>query len=168
MMKYVFLFLILFGAGFMFYKGLKTDPSVIPSNLISKKVPSFKLNKVSDYPLLDFSDLGNDGQFKIVNFFASWCPPCKVEHPQLMTLSNSFKIFGIAKKDDEQDIEKWLKKDGNPFTKLGVDKDGLSSIQWGVYGLPETFFIDKNGNIIHKQVGPIMKKDLERIKNFLK
>ena len=85
-----------------------------------------------------------------------------------MTLSNSFKIFGIAKKDDEQDIEKWLKKDGNPFTKLGVDKDGLSSIQWGVYGLPETFFIDKNGNIIHKQVGPIMKKDLERIKNFLK
>ena len=167
-MKYGFLFLILIGVSFMFYEALKTDPSVVPSNLISKEVPSFKLTKVSDYPLVDSNDLENNGQFKIVNFFASWCPPCKVEHPQLMTLSNSFNIFGIAKKDNEQNIEKWLKKDGNPFTKLGIDKDGLSSIQWGVYGLPETFLIDKNGNIIHKHVGPIMKKDLEKIESFLK
>ena len=167
-MKYAFLFFILLSLGFLFYEGLKTDPSIVPSNLLSKKIPSFKVNKISNYPLLDFSDLGKDGHFKIVNFFASWCPPCKVEHPQLMTLSKKFKIFGIAKKDDEQDIENWLMKDGNPFTKLGIDKDGTSSIHWGVYGLPETFLIDKNGNIIHKHVGPIMKKDLEKIESFLK
>ena len=167
-MKYILLSIFLLGTGFLFYEGLKTDPSLVPSNLISKKVPIFQLQKLNNYKLLTPSDLQNKEQFKIVNFFASWCPPCKIEHPQLMELANNYKIYGIAKKDNGENVNKWLKTNGNPFTKIGLDKDGISSIEWGVYGLPETFLIDKKGNIIYRHVGPIMSTDLEKIRDILK
>ena len=153
--------------GFMFYKGLKIDPSVVPSNLIDEQTPHFQLKKVGNYPLFNPNDLIKQ-EVKIVNFFATWCGPCKVEHPQLMELSNSFRIYGIAKKDNPKEINKWLKSYGNPFDKIGLDSDGISSIEWGVYGLPETFIINKDNKIIYKHVGPIMKNDLEKINTFLK
>ena len=167
-MKYILLLIFLLSTGFLFYEGLKTDPSLVPSNLISKKVPIFELKKLNNHELLTPSDLQNQKQLKIVNFFASWCPPCKVEHPQLMELANNYKIYGIAKKDNEENVNKWLKTNGNPFTKIGLDDDGISSIEWGVYGLPETFLIDKKGSIIYRHVGPIMSKDLEKFRNILK
>jgi DsbE subfamily thiol:disulfide oxidoreductase len=151
-MKYILLSIFLLSTGFLFYEGLKTDPSLVPSNLISKKVPVFELQKLNNYKLLTPRDLQNKEQLKIVNFFASWCPPCKVEHPQLMELANNYKIYGIAKKDNGENVIKWLKVNGNPFTKIGLDKDGISSIEWGVYGLPETFLIDTEGNIIYRHV----------------
>ena len=104
-MKYLFLLIIMSSIGFMFYKGLKIDPSVVPSNLIDKQTPNFQLKKVGKYPLFDPNDLTKQ-EIKIVNFFATWCGPCKVEHPQLMELSNSFRIYGIAKKDNSKDIIK--------------------------------------------------------------
>ena len=104
----------------------------------------------------------------IVDFWAPWCGPCKIEHPQLMKLSNSFRIYGIAKKDNPKNIIKWLKSYGNPFDKIGLDNDGISSIEWGVYGLPETFLINKDNKILYKHIGPIMKNDLEKINAILK
>ncbi len=166
-MKYFFLFIFMSSIGFLFYKGLKIDPSVVPSNLIDEQTPSFQLKKVGKYPLFDSIDLKKQ-EIKIVNFFATWCGPCKVEHPQLMKLSSSYKIYGIAKKDNPKDIIKWLKNYGNPFDKIGLDNDGISSIEWGVYGLPETFIINKDNKIVYKHIGPIMKNDLEKINAILK
>ena len=153
--------------GFLFYKGLKIDPSVVPSNLIDEKTPNFQLEKVGKYPLFDPNDLTKQ-EIKIVNFFATWCGPCKVEHPQLMVLSSSFRLYGIAKKDNPKDIIKWLKNYGNPFDKIGLDNDGISSIEWGVYGLPETFIVNRDNKIIYKHIGPIMENDLEKINTILK
>ena len=153
---------------FDFSEGLKKDPSIIPSNLIAEKVPNLSLLPIKQYPLFLRKNLVEDNKtVKIVNFFASWCPPCKVEHPQLLNLSKNNKIFGIAKKDSENQVDKWLKKSGNPFEKLGLDNSGLTSIEWGVYGLPETFIIDKNATIRHKHIGPIQEKDLYKIKKII-
>ena len=166
-MKYFFLLIIMSSLGFMFYKGLKIDPSIVPSNLIDEQTPNFQLKKVGNYPLFDSKDLLKK-EIKIVNFFATWCGPCKIEHPQLMELSSSFRIYGIAKKDNPKNIINWLKSYGNPFDKIGLDNDGISSIEWGVYGLPETFLINKDNKILYKHIGPIMKNDLEKINAFLK
>ena len=166
-MKYFFLLIIMSSFGFMFYKGLKIDPSIVPSNLIDEETPNFQLKKVGNYPLFNSKDLMKK-EIKIVNFFATWCGPCKIEHPQLMDLSCSFRIYGIAKKDNPKNIINWLKSYGNPFDKIGLDNDGISSIEWGVYGLPETFLINKDNKILYKHIGPIMKNDLEKINAFLK
>ena len=166
-MKYFFLLIFMSGIGFIFYKGLKIDPSVVPSNLIDAQTPNFQLKKVGKYPLFNPNDLMKS-EIKIINFFATWCGPCKVEHPQLMELSSSFRVYGIAKKDNPKDITKWLKNYGNPFDKIGLDSEGISSIEWGVYGLPETFIINKDNKILYKHIGPIMKNDLEKINTILK
>ena len=166
-MKYLFLAISLSFLSFFFYKGLEKDPSIIPSNLIEKEIPDFKLNNTEFYPSFEKSDLLEIKEIKIINFFASWCPPCKIEHPNLIKLSEKFKIYGIAKKDNDREIYKWLKKSGNPFKAIGLDNDGSASINWGVYGLPETFFINSDGKILYKHVGPITKKDVDKISKIL-
>ncbi len=167
-MKYWFLFLFIFIL-FVLIQGLSKDPTIIPSNLLSQKAPNFQLKKVHEYPLLENTDLKNtNGKPIILNFFASWCPPCKLEHPFLMELSYKYKIFGIAKKDNQEAIDMWFKKSGNPFQKIGLDSDGLVSIDWGVYGLPETFLLDAKGVIKYKHVGPITKNEKNNILKILK
>ena len=166
-MKYAVLAGSLLILAFFFYKGLKKDPKIIPSNLLEKQVPNFNLKKTNLFPFFDKSNLLENKEFKIVNFFASWCPPCKVEHPNLMKLSKKFKIYGIAKKDNDVKINDWLNKAGNPFEAIGLDDDGSAGINWGVYGLPETFVINNNGIIIYKHVGPITAHDLEKISQIL-
>tara|TARA_B100001057_G_scaffold392750_1_gene401472 strand:+ start:453 stop:905 length:453 start_codon:yes stop_codon:yes gene_type:complete len=146
--------------------GLNKDPSLIPSNLIEKEVPKFTLKKSDLFKPFARKDLLKDNK-KIVNFFASWCPPCKVEHPNLLKLSKEVKIYGIAKKDNDEEIQKWFRKSGNPFEKIGLDLDGTAAINWGVYGLPESFLIDEKGFIIYKHVGPIMEKDVLKINKIL-
>tara|TARA_B100000925_G_scaffold184622_1_gene139477 strand:+ start:128 stop:574 length:447 start_codon:yes stop_codon:yes gene_type:complete len=145
---------------------LTKDPSIIPSNLIEKEVPKFTLEKFDLFKTFAREDLLKDDK-KIVNFFASWCPPCKVEHPNLLKLSEKVKIYGIAKKDNDKEIQKWFKKSGNPFEKIGLDLDGSVGINWGVYGLPESFLIDEKGFIIYKHIGPIMEEDLLKINEIL-
>ena len=166
-MKYIFLGLSLLLFTFFFYKGLKKDPSIIPSNLIEKDIPDFQLKKTNSFPFFEKSDLLKNKELKIINFFASWCPPCKIEHPNLIKLSKKFKIYGIAKKDNESKIYKWLKDSGNPFEGIGLDNDGTTSINWGVYGLPETFFVSGKGKIIYKHVGPITDNDFKKISKIL-
>tara|TARA_Y100000589_G_scaffold244987_1_gene232675 strand:- start:1921 stop:2430 length:510 start_codon:yes stop_codon:yes gene_type:complete len=166
-MKYVILIICLFGISFVFIQGLKKDPTIIPSNLISRKFPEFQLKPLKNYDVLSQKDLQKK-EIKIVNFFASWCPPCKVEHPQLIELSKSFNLYGIAKKDKPQQLLTWLEELGNPFKKVGLDNEGMVSIEWGVYGLPETFIVDDSGVIIYKHIGPVMKKDVIEIKSLIK
>ena len=165
-MKYLILIIFLSLFSVTFYMGLNKDPSLIPSNLIEKEVPKFTLKKSDLFKSFEREDLLKDNK-KIVNFFASWCPPCKVEHPNLLKLSKKVKIYGIAKKDDDKEIHKWLKKSGNPFEKIGLDLDGTAAINWGVYGLPESFLIDEKGLIVYKHVGPIMEKDILKINKIL-
>ena len=91
----------------------------------------------------------------ILNFFASWCLPCKIEAPLLNKISSNIPIVGIAYKDKKEDMIKFLKNYGNPFNEIGVDELGSIAIEWGGYGVPETFLIDENGKIIYKYAGPI-------------
>ena len=161
-MKFFFTLIFLLFT-FILYEGLKKDPRNIPSNLISKEIPEFSIKTFSNSYLSDF-ELKNDN-VAIINFFASWCPPCRVEHDQLLKLSGEIPIYGIAKKNKKQDLSKWLKELGNPYKKIGMDETGLLSIEWGVYGIPETFIVD-NGLVKYRHVGPIMLRDLETIKKI--
>ncbi len=165
-MKYILLTIFLLSSSYLFFKGLQNDPTYIPSNLIYKEAPHFNLETMDNNKLFSSKDLESN-EIKILNFFASWCPPCKIEHPQLTKLSEKYKVYGIAKKDEKKKLIKWLDDLGNPFQNIGLDNDGMTSINWGVYGLPETFFINKEGMIIYKHIGPIMKKDLEYIHKLI-
>jgi len=164
-MKYIILIVLLLSTFFLFYEGLKNDPRIIPSNLISKEIPRFRLNSFDNKSFED-NDLRTK-DLKLVNFFASWCPPCKLEHSNLIELSENLKIYGIAKKDTIKNINTWFSNMGNPYTKIGFDHDGMVSINWGVYGLPETFIINADQKIIYRHVGAITKKDMKKIKLFL-
>ncbi len=165
-MKYLLLIFFLLSTFLLFSEGLKKDPKTIPSNLISKNIPSFSLKGLNNNSFSD-KDLRNS-ELKLVNFFASWCPPCKVEHKNLVTLSKKIKIYGIAKKDKEDDVKIWFLDNGNPYQSVGLDFNGLASIEWGVYGLPETFLINKKNKIIHRHVGPITKNNLIQINEIIK
>ncbi|MFL2660901.1 MAG: DsbE family thiol:disulfide interchange protein [Alphaproteobacteria bacterium] len=163
-MRYSFLIIVVF-TFYIFYEALKKNPREIPSNLISKEIPFFTLSGLGGSEITEKELKNND--VNIVNFFASWCPPCRFEHPQLSILSKQIPIIGIAKKNDIDDLVPWLEELGNPYKKIGIDREGLISIDWGVYGLPETFIIDNNGVIKYKHVGPIMKDDLKKIKSII-
>ena len=158
MIKYIFLFVFLFCI-YIFYEGLKKDPREIPSSLISQETPPIS---IIGYEGIKFTQADlKKGEIKILNFFASWCPPCKIEHKQILELSRKYAVYGIAKKNKLEDLNIWLNELGNPYKKIGMDYDGLVSIDWGVYGLPETFIIDKDGIIKYRHLGPIMQRDIE-------
>ena len=125
----------------------------IQSPLIGKNIPNIKIIKFNENQKLSFSKYKNK-RF-ILNFFASWCLPCKIEAPLLNKISLKIPIIGIAYKDKKEDMIKFLKNYGNPFDEIGVDELGSIAIEWGVYGVPETFLIDENGKIIYKYAGPI-------------
>ena len=154
---------------YIFFSGLYKDPKKIPSNLINQEIPFFASYSIPSKKQFDRITLLEDNKVKIVNFFASWCPPCKVEHPQLQKLSNNKEllVLGINKKDKPNDLIKFLTKFGDPFNSIIADPDGVVSIHWGVYGLPETFIVDKKGQIRHKHLGPIMKRDLKKIEEII-
>ena len=125
----------------------------IQSPLVGKNIPNLKIIKFNENQKINFSKYENK-RF-ILNFFASWCLPCKIEAPLLNKISLKIPIIGIAYKDKKEDMIKFLKNYGNPFDEIGVDELGSIAIEWGVYGVPETFLIDENGKIIYKYAGPI-------------
>ena len=134
------------------------DPREVPSVMIDKAVPDFDLPPIAgmDTTGLSSADL-KTGQVTLVNFFASWCLPCRVEHPILVELveTDQVRLFGINYKNDPQDARTWLAEIGNPYARIGADESGRVGIDWGVYGLPETFIIDGGGRIRYRHVGPI-------------
>ena len=142
--------------------GLTMDPRKVPSPLIDKPVPEFKLPPVQGrQPGLSSDDL--KGEVSLVNIFASWCVACRQEHPLLLAIGkqNIVPIHGLNYKDEADDAAGWLDALGDPYTRTGADLDGRVGIDWGVYGVPETFVIDKNGNIAYKHIGPISQQDWE-------
>jgi len=138
------------------------NPSEIPSALIGKPVPQFALPAVKGRALpLSSTDLG--GVASLVNVFASWCVACREEHPVFMQIraENLVPIHGLNYKDRPDDAAKWLDTMGDPYTRTGADLNGRVAIDWGVYGVPETFVITKDGHIAHKHIGAVTPKDLE-------
>ena len=136
--------------------GLTRDPKELPSALIGKSVPEFNLPPVQGRTLgLSSSDL--QGEVSLVNVFASWCTACRYEHPVFMRLQEDgvVPIHGINYKDRPRDAAKWLDELGDPYTRTGADLDGRVGIEWGVYGVPETYVIDRDGRIVFKLVGPV-------------
>ncbi len=157
------------GAGLGFYamlRGLGTgsyDPRGVPSALIGKAPPDFSLPPLegADRPGLSAADLHGQGRPVLVNFFASWCVPCVIEHPQMMRLSRAgVPVFGVAYKDKPQDSLGFLQRHGNPYARLGVDLPGRVAIDWGLYGVPETYLIDKSGVIRWRWAGPVTEDTL--------
>lgn len=150
------------GAGFYaMLRGLGTgdyDPKGVPSALIGKAPPEFSLPPLegADRPALSSADLRGAGRPLLVNFFASWCVPCIIEHPHLMKLSrDGVPVLGIAYKDRPADALGFLQKHGNPYQKLGLDLPGRVAIDWGLYGVPETYLIDRDGIIRWRWAGPV-------------
>jgi cytochrome c biogenesis protein CcmG, thiol:disulfide interchange protein DsbE len=142
--------------------GLKLDPRKVPSPLIGKPVPEFSLPPVRGRTLgLSSADLRGD--VSLVNVFASWCTACREEHPLLMDLkqAGAFPIHGLNYKDRPEDAARWLDQLGDPYTRTGADRDGRVAIDWGVYGVPETFIVDREGRIAYKQIGPLTREVLE-------
>ena len=144
--------------------GLGLDPKTLPSAMIDKPVPQFDLPALADAaPPLKTTDLG--GEVALVNVFASWCVPCRAEHPLLMRLAREkgVPIYAINQKDKPADALRFLAQLGNPYRRIGVDADGRVSIEWGVYGVPETFVVDRAGRIRYRHVGALGPQDFEPI-----
>jgi cytochrome c biogenesis protein CcmG/thiol:disulfide interchange protein DsbE len=161
MMRFILplvVFLVL--AGFL-YVGLGLDPHEVPSPLIDKPAPVFNLPQLHDNAK-NFSPEEMKGKVWLLNVWSSWCVSCKEEHPLLLSLSqqNVVPIYGLDYKDKKEDAEMWLKQAGNPYTLNVMDRDGRVGINYGVYGVPETYVIDKQGIIRYKQIGPVTSQSL--------
>jgi cytochrome c biogenesis protein CcmG, thiol:disulfide interchange protein DsbE len=145
-----------------FYVGLGIDSNVLPSALIDQPAPTFALPPLPGEER-GFSSADLTGQVSLVNVFASWCAPCRLEHPVLNALAQSKRvpIYGIDYKDKPDVALAWIAELGNPYARIGAD-DGRVGIDWGVYGVPETFIVDRVGRIRYKHVGPLTRNDVER------
>jgi cytochrome c biogenesis protein CcmG/thiol:disulfide interchange protein DsbE len=157
--------LVFLGLALLFWKGLSGNPSEIPSALIGQPVPQFELPPVEELgiPGLKTADLTYGG-VSVVNVWASWCVPCRAEHPLLMELSkrDDVKLFGINYKDKPENARRFLGSLGQPFDAVGADQSGRSAVDWGVYGVPETFVIDGKGTIRYKFIGPLTPEAFEK------
>ena len=150
-------------AAVMFYALFHLDPTEIPSELIDHKTPEFSLNAVPGYGEALSSANLKAGKITLLNVFASWCVACLAEHPVLMELKRQgqIEIYGLNYKDTPDAAAKWLSKHGNPYSRTGMDLKGRVGIDFGVYGVPETFIMGPDGTILDKIIGPIMEKDLK-------
>ena len=133
-------------------------------------LPIFEAKDFNSSTYLDSKKIFEEDIFYIVNIWASWCVPCRKEHPLLMELSknDSTKLIGLNYKDNFNNAKKFIDRFGNPYSQILIDSDGTLSIEFGAYGVPETFIIDKNNKIIRKFIGPINKKIVEEIKLIIK
>ncbi len=149
-------------AGFLF-AGLWRDPREVPSPLINKPAPPFTLAQLHD-PATKLGSADMKGQVWLLNVWASWCVSCREEHPLLVALAREkvVPIIGLDYKDEPGPGKTWLAQNGDPYTTSVMDRDGSVGIDYGVYGVPETFVIDKGGTIRYKQIGPITQEALEK------
>ena len=154
--------LIFLGLAFLFILGVKREnPNNLPSVFINKPAPP-----ITETPLKSFASVSLDEikstNIKLVNFWASWCPPCRAEHPKLLELSEQgVQIIGINFNDNEDNASLYLKESGNPFTSIAFDPSGKTAIDWGVTAPPETFIINRMGVVIFRFAGPLVGTDYE-------
>ena len=144
--------------------GLSIDPKQIPSTLIGKKIPTFDLPPVKGRSL-GLSSSRLLGEVSLVNVFASWCVACRAEHPVFMALKarNIVPLHGLNYKDQPDDVAGWLDRMGDPYTRTGADISGRVAIDFGVYGVPETFVVGKDGVIAYKHIGAVTIDDLNDV-----
>jgi cytochrome c biogenesis protein CcmG, thiol:disulfide interchange protein DsbE len=154
-------FLVLVG---FLAKGLFLHPHEVPSPLIDKPAPGFSLPRL-DQPGKQFSPAEMKGKVWLLNVWASWCESCKDEHPVLLDLAqqNQVPIYGLDYKDKPEPAQAWLNEAGNPYKLVAQDADGRVGINYGVYGVPETYVIDKQGIIRYKLIGPMTLENLKGI-----
>jgi cytochrome c biogenesis protein CcmG/thiol:disulfide interchange protein DsbE len=138
------------------FRGLSLDPKLVPSPLVGKPVPTFTLTRL-DNPAATISDADFKGKVTLLNVWATWCVSCRREHETLVQLAKTgqVEIYGLNYKDNREDANQWLNRLGNPYVANAFDSDGRVGIDWGVYGAPETFIIDREGIIRHKHIGPL-------------
>ena len=144
-------------------KGLTLDPREVPSPLVGKAAPPFELPQLHE-PNRKFSPAEMKGRVWLLNVWASWCVSCRDEHPVLVELSRTkvVPIYGLDYKDSRDDALRWLKQFGDPYDISVADNDGRIGIDYGVYGVPETYLIDKAGTIRYKHIGPINQEALQK------
>ena len=156
--------LALAGLVAVFAVSINRDTSLIPSVLIDKPAPEFTLAPVEGLDVPGFDTASLKGEVTIVNVFASWCIPCRDEHPLLTALKaeTQVRLFGINQKDAPENARAFLTELGNPYDAVGADPSTRVSIDWGVYGVPETFLVDADGIIRYKHIGPLSIEAIER------
>jgi cytochrome c biogenesis protein CcmG/thiol:disulfide interchange protein DsbE len=147
----------------VFAINIDRDPSYVQSVLIDKPAPSFALEPVPGIDVPGFDTASLKGEVTVVNVFASWCIPCRDEHPLLVALKEQTgaKLVGINQKDAPENARAFLTQLGNPYDAIGADSTGRVSIDWGVYGVPETFVVDAQGIVRFKHIGPINPQSLK-------
>jgi len=146
----------------LLYKGLGIDPKRVPSPLIDKPAPAFTLPALKQ-PEQFISNADFQGKVVLFNIWATWCVACRQEHPLLMQLQKQgVPIYGLNYKDKRPDAEQWLQRYGDPYIANAFDAEGRVGIDWGVYGTPETFVIDKQGVIRYKHIGPLSVGAIEK------
>lgn len=156
------LFTFVVMAGFLAV-GLQRNPREVPSPLVDKPAPAFDLPQLHD-PAARLTAEQMKGRVWVLNVFASWCTPCLAEHPYVTQLARQpgITVIGLNYKDRPEDAKGWLRKHGDPYAKIAVDAEGRVGIDYGVYGVPETFVIDKQGTIRFKHIGPLTVDVLEK------
>ena len=154
---------------FFYLLVIERNPFEIPSNLLDKDVPNFETETLlKDENFVSTKEFGNE--IILVNFFATWCGPCRDEHVYIKRFANEkgIRVIGINYKDNSNNAIEWLKNLGNPYSDVPIDKDGRIAIDWGVYGIPETFIVNSKGIIKYRHVGAITKKIYKKINLLIK
>ena len=162
----IFVFIIIF---VIFYKGLQNTNIYTPDSKTIFEVPSVSVKLFNSDEIINTLEIFNSDKFYLLNIWSSWCVPCKQEHPILMELSqnDNLEVIGVNYKDTKKNANDFLKDLGNPYDNIIFDNKGTNAIEWGAYGVPESFLINNN-KIIKKYIGPLSKGSLQEIKLFIK
>tara|TARA_Y100000590_G_scaffold315589_1_gene356892 strand:- start:392 stop:922 length:531 start_codon:yes stop_codon:yes gene_type:complete len=161
----IFLFILL---TLLYLLIIDRDPTELPSNLINKNIPKFETESLlKDKNFVSSKEFGRE--IILVNFFATWCKPCRDEHANIKRFSEEkgIRVIGVNYKDDQKKAIQWLKNLGNPYSDVPIDKSGRIAIDWGVYGIPETFVINSKGIIKYRHVGPVTRKVFNKINSLI-
>lgn len=154
--------LVLLALAVVFYFALtKKSQDELPSTLINREMPALPDLALDSYEAGQLNDLIANNKIVLVNFFASWCAPCRAEHPQLVFLQEKgIPIIGVNYKDDPKNAKRFIEENGNPYIAIRADESGRAGIDWGLSGVPETFFIDQQGIVVKRYFGPITEDAL--------
>ena len=162
----IFVFIIIF---IIFYQGLQNTNIYTPDSKTNFEIPSVSVKLFNSDEIINTLEIFNSNKFYLLNIWSSWCVPCKQEHPILMKLmqNDNLKVIGLNYKDTKKNANNFLKKLGNPYDNIIFDNKGTNAIEWGAYGVPESFLINNN-IIIKKYIGPLNERSMEEIKSFIK
>ncbi|MDA7824258.1 DsbE family thiol:disulfide interchange protein [Candidatus Pelagibacter sp.] len=161
-----FVFIIIF---IIFFKGLQNTNIYTPETKIIYEVPSVSVKLFNSNEIINTLEIFNSDKFYLLNIWSSWCVPCRKEHSILMELkkNNKLKVIGMNYKDSKENAKNFLKELGNPYDQIIFDSKGTNAIEWGAYGVPESFLINNN-KIIKKYIGPLNKVSIEEIELYIK